>query len=149
VHYSQLIQCFKQHGVRHTKRREAVYLALQGTQSHPTAEEILDMVVGQGCSLSLATIYSSLDLFCRQGLVRRMSIRGRADRFDATTSSHLHLHLEDTGEVLDVPPDVSQRMIDSVDQGILRSIEDAMDIEVDEIEFHIVGHRRTPSSVNS
>ena len=104
MHYSQLIQRFKQHGVRHTKRREAVYLALQGTQSHPTAEEIhRRWSWSQGCSLSLATIYSSLDLFCRQGLVRRMSIQGRADRFDATTSSHLHLHLEDTGEVLDVP----------------------------------------------
>ena len=149
MYCDQFIQRFKQHGVRPTKRREAVYLALQETKSHPTAEEVHAMVVSQGCSLSLATIYSTLELFSRQGLVRRMSIHGRADRFDATTSSHLHLHLEDTGEVLDVPSEVSQRVIDSVNPEILRRIEDEMDIEVDEIEFHIVGRRRTPSSVKS
>jgi len=149
VHSCDVIQRFKQHGVRPTKRREAVYLALLETRSHPTAEEVLALVVEDGCSLSQATIYSTLDLFCRQGLIRRMSVQGRADRYDATTSNHLHMHLEDTGEVLDVPSGVSQRMIDSVDPGILRTIEDEMGVEVEQIEIHIVGRRRSPSSVRS
>ena len=126
-----------------------MYLALSGTRSHPTAEEVLALVVEGGCPLSQATIYSTLELFCRQGLIRRMSVQGRADRFDATTSNHMHLHLEDTGEVLDVPSGVSRRMIDSVDPGILRTIEDEMGVEVEQVEFHIVGRRRAASSVRS
>lgn len=146
MHYSEITNRFHQHGVRPTRRREAVYRALCGTTTHPTAEELRQLVVQGGCTLSLATIYSTLDLFCRQGLVSRMSIQGRADRFDATTSNHLHLRLEDTGEVVDVPVDVSRRILDSVDPSILRGLEDELDVEVDEIEFHLVGRRRGSSA---
>ena len=143
--YSEIAIQFHQRGIRHTRRREAVYRALCATQMHPTADELRAMVLEDDCTLSLATIYSTLDLFCREGLVRRMSIQGRADRFDSTTANHLHLRLEDTGEVVDVPVDVSRRILDSVDPAILRGLEEDMDIEVDEIEFHLVGRRRNSS----
>ena len=140
---TQILNRFQQHGIRHTRRREAVYRALCATRSHPTAEELRVMVLRDDCTLSLATIYSTLDLVCRQGLVRRMSMQGRADRFDSTTANHLHLRLEDTGEVVDVPDDVSRRILESVDPAILRGLEKDMGVEVDEIEFSLVGRRRT------
>ncbi len=105
------------------------------------------MVLDDGCTLSLATIYSTLDLFCREGLIRRMSMQGRADRFDSTTTNHLHLRLEDTGEVVDVPVEMSRRILDSVDPAILRRLEEDMGVEVDEIELSLVGRRRDTQSV--
>lgn len=140
--YEQDIQHFQDHGIRPTKRRLAVFRALASVRSHPTAEELRSIVMDGGCTLSLATIYSTLDLFSRNGMVRRMSVQGHADRFDATVSSHIHLRLEDTGEVLDVPGDVSLRILDSVDPSILREIENEMGIKVDEVELQLVGRRR-------
>lgn len=142
----QDIQHFQDHGIRPTRRRLAVFRALASVRSHPTAEELRSIVMDGGCTLSLATIYSTLDLLSRNGMVRRMSVQGHADRFDATVSSHIHLRLEDTGEVLDVPGEVSLRILDSVDPSILREIENQMGIQVDEIEFQLVGRRRVGTS---
>ena len=147
MNFSEIANRFHQHGIRPTRRREAVYRALCATQSHPTADELRAMVLDGGCTLSLATIYSTLDLFCREGLVRRMSMQGRADRFDSTTTNHLHLRLEDTGEVVDVPVEMSRRILDSVDPTILRRLEEDMGVEVDEIELSLVGRRRGVESV--
>ena len=146
MNYSEIAIRFHKYGIRPTRKREAVYRALCGTRSHPTADELRTIVLDQGCTLSLATIYSALDLFCREGLIRRMSMQGRADRFDSTTTNHLHLRLEDTGEVVDVPDDVSRRILDSVDPALLRSLEEDMGVEVDEIELSHVGRRRGSES---
>ena len=45
--------------------------------------------------------------------------------------------------MVDVPDDVSRRILESVDPAILRGLEKDMGVEVDEIEFSLVGRRRT------
>lgn len=138
---NETIHVFQEHGVRHTERREAVYGALRRTKRHPNAEELRGMVLGEGCDLSTATIYNTLDLFCRAGLVRRMSVAGGPDRFDADITDHIHLRVEDTGEIVDVPPELAEQLMRSVDPELLGRIEERMGVHIEEVGLHLVGRR--------
>jgi len=132
---------FKEHGIRYTGRRKAVYESLLSTRTHPTADELQSMVLEAGCHVSTATMYNTLSLFCRQGLARRLPIPGAADRYDADTSDHLHLRLDDLGEVHDVPEDLAEELFSVMDSKILEQIEARMGISVDRLGLHLIGHR--------
>ncbi len=134
-------QIFKEHGIRYTGRRKAVYESLLGTRSHPTVDELQAMVCESGCEVSTATMYNTLALFCRSGLARRLPIPGGADRYDADTTDHLHLRLDDLGEVHDVPDDLAAALFSVMDSKILEQIESRMGISVDRVGLHLIGHR--------
>jgi len=132
---------FQEHGVRYTDRRHAVYAGLCNTTSHPTAEELKYLVSDAGCDISTATIYNTLDLFCRQGLVRRLLMPAGGDRYDADLNEHLHLRLEDTGEVLDVPLDLAETLLKELDHNVIEQIEARMGVGIERLGVHLVGHR--------
>ncbi len=132
---------FKEHGVRYTGRRKAVYKCLIETRTHPTAEELQSLVLEGGCHVSTATVYNTLALFCRLGLARRLPIPGGADRYDADTTDHLHLRLDDLGEIHDVPDDLAEALFSVMDSKILDQIESRMGISVDRVGLHLIGHR--------
>lgn len=134
---------FQEHGVRYTDRRHAVYTGLSNTTSHPTAEELKYLVSDAGCEVSTATIYNTLDLFCRKGLVRRLLMPSGGDRYDADLKEHLHLRLEDTGEVLDVPLDLAETLLKELDHKVIAQIEARMGVGIERLGVHLVGHRAT------
>ena len=137
----QAKRIFEEHGVRYTQRRHAVFVGLFGVDSHPTAEELQDIVREQGCEVSTATIYNTLDLFCRNGLVRRLPMPSGGDRYDAVTNDHLHLRLDDTDEIMDVPEDLAQALFSELDRDVLSRIEDRMGVRIDRLGLHLIGHR--------
>ncbi|MEE8459867.1 MAG: transcriptional repressor, partial [Phycisphaerales bacterium] len=65
------------HGIRCTPQRRALYEALRGTKSHPTAEELYRIVKPATERLSRATVYNTLEMLCEVGLARKLpSSRG-------------------------------------------------------------------------
>src|SRR5262249_2635187 len=70
-------------GLALTPQRLAIYRMLAGDASHPTAEDIFRCVKPAVPSLSLGTVYRTLELFEEHGLVSRVH-PGRPPRFDAT-----------------------------------------------------------------
>ena len=69
---------------RNTRQRQLVLEAVQELCDHPTAEEIYDAAVKECPGLSLGTVYRNLNSLVDAGRVRRVSIPGKADRFDHT-----------------------------------------------------------------
>jgi Fe2+ or Zn2+ uptake regulation protein len=100
------------HGVRPTRQRELVYVALAATDSHPTAEELLTRVHLADPGISQATVYNTLDALTGCGLARRLASRsaGGPCRYDADVSPHVHLTLPD-GRVMDAPDCVSRAIL--------------------------------------
>ena len=68
--------------MRYSKQRELVMQTVQNLCDHPTAEEIYDAAVKECPGLSLGTVYRNLNSLVDAGRVRRVSIPGKADRFD-------------------------------------------------------------------
>ncbi|GIK19852.1 MAG: hypothetical protein AMXMBFR77_05700 [Phycisphaerales bacterium] len=105
-------EVFRRHGLRCTRQREVLYDALAASRSHPTAEELFDSVRNEDESLSLATVYNTLEAFTQAGLCRRIpSTNGNGPcRFDAEVHQHVHLALPD-GRVLDVPEELGEKLM--------------------------------------
>jgi Fe2+ or Zn2+ uptake regulation protein len=126
---------FTEHGVRPTPQRIEVYLALYASCAHPTAEELHRLAKAQSPTVSLATIYNTLDALERAGLCRRMLTRGAVSastagprsaahsaRFDAHIDEHVHLFAHD-GTIHDLPSDLGSELLSAMTPELLTRIE--------------------------
>src|SRR5690606_28994469 len=106
-----------------TKQRVAIYEALRDANTHPTAEALYKTVKPLTSRLSLATVYNTLDALCQAGLVRKLPTTNGCCRYDAETTPHLHVRCVETGEIADVPEQLSDELIHGLPQDVLRRIE--------------------------
>lgn len=91
-------------GLRSTRPRLAILHLLQHDTSHPTAEQVYRRLQPSHPSLSLATVYNTLEAFTRRGLCRRVPpLQGR-QRFDGTADPHHHALCTGCGHIFDIPP---------------------------------------------
>src|SRR5438132_2413079 len=81
-------QC-REAGMNVTPQRIAIYRALLEANDHPNPEAIYRRVRTTMPSLSLATIYKTLDALARLGLVSELI--GNSRRYDANVDPHHHL----------------------------------------------------------
>lgn len=125
-------------GLRCTRQRELVYGALCETAMHPTAEELLGTVRRADKGISLATVYNTLEALCECGLVqRRASEDGLgACRFDATVEPHAHVLLDD-GRLMDVPREISERLVGSIDEGAMDDLARALGVARSRLELRL------------
>jgi len=87
-------------GGRLTPQRMAIYEAVVGRTSHPSVLAVYEEVRRRFPALSPATVYSTLDLFARLGLVQEVS--GPVRRYDGQAGVHINLVCRRCGRVLDV-----------------------------------------------
>jgi len=86
-----------------TLQRMAVASVLLGEPVHMTADQVLRAARELLPDISRATVYSVLQLFVRQGLLKELPIDGAATVYDSNVAPHHHLYNVDTGEVSDLP----------------------------------------------
>lgn len=70
---------------------------------HVTAEMLYSEAIEADTQLSLATVYNTLNLFTRAGLLRQIGPDGSKSFFDTNTSVHPHFYLEGEGILIDIP----------------------------------------------
>lgn len=126
---------FARRNLRCTTQRLAVYEALRACPSHPTAEELYRMVKPHTPRLSLATVYNTLEALCRSGLAQRLPTTNGSCRFDADTSEHLHVRARNGSEILDIPEELSRRLLRNFPREVLEEIEERLGIEIDGISI--------------
>ena len=78
-------------GLAPTPQRLAIYTVLAGTDGHPCAEEIFRQIKPAMPSLSLGTVYRTLELLESHGLVGRVHGLDDQAHFDANLDHHHHL----------------------------------------------------------
>src|SRR5262245_15414958 len=132
-------------GLRWTRQREAVYEALASTKSHPTAEELFQAVTAVEPGMSLATVYNTLEALTAAGLARRLPCQGGAYRYDADVRDHVHLSLAD-GRLLDLPQDLSGRMLGGVPEGALEELERRLGVSVAGLSIQVIAGDRVRHS---
>jgi Fur family peroxide stress response transcriptional regulator len=84
-----------------TPQRLAIYQVLADDDSHPGAEEIYRRIKPDLPSLSLGTVYRTLELFEAHGLISRVHAFSDQARFDANLGVHHHLVCLDCRRVMD------------------------------------------------
>src|SRR5262249_50509460 len=78
-------------GLAVTPQRLAIFRHLAATETHPSAKELHALVRRELPTLSLATVYKTLDTLATVGAVRPVSRLGARGRWDASVPSHHHL----------------------------------------------------------
>ena len=87
---------------RLTKQRKIILEELCKVTSHPTADEIYDMVRQKLPKISLGTVYRNLEVLNTDGLIQIIRAPGGQKRFDGDTRPHHHIRCVQCGCVGDV-----------------------------------------------
>jgi len=95
-------------GLRVTPQRLAILSFLDGNTSHPSAMDIYNHLAGVYPSLSLATVYNTLDALARNGMLRELPISKDQLNYDPDTSEHDHAFCVSCGRIFDVFPEGDQ-----------------------------------------
>jgi len=88
--------------MRLTPQRQIILEELSKVKTHPTANEVYDMVRKRLPRIGLGTVYRNLDLMADSGLILKLEVGGTQKRFDATTELHYHIRCSKCGRVDDI-----------------------------------------------
>jgi len=88
---------------KRTPQRLAILDYLEGNTAHPSAEEIYRAVSQKYRSLSVATVYNTLNTLAKSGVLRELTIDPERKRYDPDTSRHHHLICVLCNKIVDIP----------------------------------------------
>ena len=96
---------FRKHLSRWTLPREAILDLLSRTSKHMSAKEIYDAVSKEYPGIGLSTIYRTLGLLARAGLLNKMDIGDGKSRYEFESGEkdehHHHLICTNCGKIID------------------------------------------------
>jgi Fur family peroxide stress response transcriptional regulator len=81
----------RERGYKVTPQRLAIYEVLQSCNMHPTAETIYNIISSDYPTMSLATVYKTLDLLKEANIIQELNVGGNISRYDAITQPHPHI----------------------------------------------------------
>ncbi|NLB50871.1 MAG: transcriptional repressor [Clostridiaceae bacterium] len=99
------VALLKEHGINPSSQRVRIYDYLVATEDHPTVDDIYAELQREGHLFSRATVYNTVNLFLKKGLIRAVRVEAKEMRFDASPGFHAHFKCESCGSVLDIPMD--------------------------------------------
>ena len=88
--------------MRLTSQRQVILEELKKVTSHPTANEVYDMVRKRLPRIGLGTVYRNLDLLAEKGIIKKLEVGGEQKRFDGDTSPHYHIRCMRCNRVEDI-----------------------------------------------
>ena len=98
-------------GSRISSQRRAIIDYLASATSHPSARQVFNEVKMKHPDLSLATVYNTLGVLTRLGLIKVMQFDVTDNRYEPNVAPHLNLictscgKIEDLAQVLPVQPE--------------------------------------------
>ena len=92
--------------LRRTEQRRIILEELSRLRSHPTANEIYEIVRKRLPRISLGTVYRNLEMLSESGMIQKLEMAGTQKRFDGIVENHYHVRCLECGRVEDVssPP---------------------------------------------
>jgi len=93
------------HGISPTQQRRQIARVLFARPQHLSAEQILERVNAEQHLVSKATVYNTLGLFTRKGLIREVVVDPSKVFYDSNTTPHHHYFNLSTGKLSDIDSD--------------------------------------------
>jgi Fur family iron response transcriptional regulator len=104
IHKLDIASMLRAHGILPTQQRLMIARVLFERQQHFSADQVMISVNDGRDRVSKATIYNTLGLFARNGLVREIIVDPTRVFYDPNTTNHHHFYNVDTGELIDIDP---------------------------------------------
>lgn len=105
---SEILAQFERFGILPTPQRLEVAAVLLTKPQHLSAEQIIETLREAGSKVSKATVYNSLNLFEKKGLLKERLVDPERRFYDSTTTPHHHFYNIDTGELSDITEETIQ-----------------------------------------
>ena len=127
-------------GYRVTPQRRAILELFERRDDHLTAQGIFEQLEDRMQSLSLATVYNTLELFENTGLLQRVNAQDGQTFYDPNLDPHHHAVCKECGELFDLEiASESIRTLARSSNALFRGEA----FEVDEVEVWIRGRCAT------
>jgi Fur family peroxide stress response transcriptional regulator len=104
---TQLVDALRAAGLKVTPQRLAIVECIVHDETHPTAQELYERLRPSYPTMSVATVYNTLDALTRIGSCRELQMGG-STRFDPNVEAHDHAVCESCGSIRDVTRAESQ-----------------------------------------
>jgi Fe2+ or Zn2+ uptake regulation protein len=98
-----VVTVLRDHGIQPSAQRVAVARYVLRTDEHPSADQVWARVRRHLPILSRATVYNTLNLFVRKGLLQELVLAEGKVIFDPKVERHHHFVDQATGSIHDVP----------------------------------------------
>lgn len=96
---------YKDIGLKLTPQRLAILSYLDDNKDHPSAEDIYRAISKKFPTMSLATVYNTLEALRQRGSVLELTIDPDKKRFDPNTEPHHHLICIKCKRIVDIHGD--------------------------------------------
>lgn len=107
---SALKEALSRAGLKATQQRLVIYQCLMSS-CHPTAEDIFEQVRPDNPSISLGTVYKTLETLVESKLVEKVPVSEGKMRYDARMDAHNHIYCTNTGEIIDFQDSELEKLI--------------------------------------
>jgi Fur family peroxide stress response transcriptional regulator len=107
-----IVEALRTKGYKATPQRIAICRFATSSREHPTAGRIYKEVRKQHPTVSLATVYKTIDILKKQRIVQELAIVDGDTRFDSNTKAHLNLVCVKCGGVRDSDNPVIQDLVE-------------------------------------
>jgi Fur family ferric uptake transcriptional regulator len=113
-----IVDVLKKQGYRLTPQRLMVVSAIENSEDHISADEVYSQVVTRYPNVNISTVYRTLELLKRLGLVTETDLGGGRVRYHpANKGHHHHLICQECGAMIDL------------DESLLKPLEEALLLE--------------------
>ena len=122
----QLVERMREWAVRVTPQRLAIAEVVLNSSDHPTVQQIYERVKGHFPSMTLATIYSTLGVLQKSGLIQELPFQ-KMSRYEPNMEPHVNLVCIGCENVIDAETGSDDQ---DVVVGLRTQIADNSDFEV-------------------
>jgi len=98
----QIVALLNARGILPTRQRVDIAQLLLSQRQHLSADQVLHQVNEREDRISKATVYNTLGLLARKGLIRELTVDPERIVYDSNPSPHHHLYNIDSGELQDI-----------------------------------------------
>lgn len=129
------------HGLKATHQRIVVYEALMALHAtHPVAEDVHHYLMENNPTISLGTVYKTLDVLAEKGLIKRVLSEKGSNRYDIDNTAHHHIYCSNTNEIIDYKDEELEELLASFFEK--RNIEN---FEIKNIFVQLTGNKSDPN----
>ena len=116
----------KQLNLRMTRQRKVILEELRKVETHPSADEVYEMVRKRLPRISLGTVYRNLEILSESGEIQKIELGCSSKRFDGIAVNHYHIRCIHCDRLIDAPADF--------DVAVNHNLKNTID-------FKIIGHK--------
>lgn len=101
-------------GLKMTGQRKTILKVLDESEDHPSVESVYERAKTQDSSISMATVYRTLNLLDEMDMVVRHEFKENFARYELNMAHHHHMIDLDTGDVVEFQNEEIEKMKENI-----------------------------------